>query len=168
MKGCICHCVKWQIHPFISKGRIELFICHNTKCQLQPDCIKSCNFKHLFPLDLKYFDLKMCIINHSPIYFLPPTNKSNCLQQKFQLWNYQLVVFILICLISSKPCQSARCHRCQFCRHHLFLLSLFLNICSMCIGLGKKKLSFFSFFNKILDGRQNPMSLPCSLSGFMD
>ena len=22
MKGCICHSIKWQIHPFISKGRI--------------------------------------------------------------------------------------------------------------------------------------------------
>ena len=22
MKGCICHFVKWQIHPFISKGTI--------------------------------------------------------------------------------------------------------------------------------------------------
>ena len=23
MKGCICHFVKWQIHPFISKGTIH-------------------------------------------------------------------------------------------------------------------------------------------------
>ena len=22
MKGCICHLTKWQIHPFISKGRV--------------------------------------------------------------------------------------------------------------------------------------------------
>ena len=28
MKGCICHLVKWQIHPFISKGAITLsFVC---------------------------------------------------------------------------------------------------------------------------------------------
>ena len=26
MKGCICHFVKWQIHPFISKGEYVLFV----------------------------------------------------------------------------------------------------------------------------------------------
>ena len=24
MKGCICHFVKWQIHPFISKGSLVI------------------------------------------------------------------------------------------------------------------------------------------------
>ena len=26
MKGCICHFLKWQIHPFISKGTKNLFL----------------------------------------------------------------------------------------------------------------------------------------------
>ena len=26
MKGCICHFTKWQIHPFISKGRNDISI----------------------------------------------------------------------------------------------------------------------------------------------
>ena len=43
------------------------------------------------------------------------------------------------------------------------LLELFLNICSVHIGPKEFAryifLAFFSFFNKIQDGRQNPMSL---------
>ena len=31
MKGCICHFVKWQIHPFIYPS-----ICHFVKCQIHP------------------------------------------------------------------------------------------------------------------------------------
>ena len=30
MKGCIWHFVKWQIHPFISKGTIWSFMCINS------------------------------------------------------------------------------------------------------------------------------------------
>ena len=30
MKGCICHFVKWQIHPFISKGTISTDVLTNT------------------------------------------------------------------------------------------------------------------------------------------
>ena len=41
MKGCICNCVKWEMHPFISKGtnyqhydfNICQMLCHNGACK---------------------------------------------------------------------------------------------------------------------------------------
>ena len=39
MKGCICHFVKWQIHPFISKGTIDCALANTIRVSRKPTLV---------------------------------------------------------------------------------------------------------------------------------